>query len=149
MPARLKPVELKLLDGSASHVDMNIGPRKGGPIGPCPSKESEAVRAVWDECALDWELLLTVQDRKAFLSFCRTQVRYDMACQKLEAEGEVDYNSHGRAVTSLWASRVVTLTDQIVKYYVHFGATPTARNRVPGRRITPTEARRGGLDLLT
>ena len=149
MPNRAKPVELKLIEGSPGHDGVSIGPRKGEPIGDCPPKESKAVKTVWDDCARDWELLLTVQDRKAFLAYCRTQVRYDIAYRRLEREGDVDYNSGGRAVASIWAARVVVLTDQVLKYYAQFGATPTARNRVPGKHYTAKEARRGGLDLLT
>ena len=136
-------------EGSAGHDGVHIGPRKSEPVGKCPVKESKAVKVVWDECSSDWELLLTIQDRKAFLAYCRTQVRYDMAYKSLEKEGDVDYNSHGKAVVSLWAARVAVLTDQVLRYYAQFGATPTARNRVPGKHYTAGQARRGGLDLLT
>ena len=149
MTTRVKTAEVKLLEGSPNHSGMNLGPRKDEPVGECPKSESKEVKAIWKECSLDWELLLTIQDRAAFLMYCRTQSLYDETYKELSEDGTVDFNTAGRMITSARFSQLGELTNHLLRLYSTFGATPTARNRVPGKHITSAQARKGGLDLLT
>ena len=151
MGALPKPVEQKVLEGAPGRMRVDIGARKDEAIGDCPSGEPKEVQDIWNQLKEDWDLVLTVSDRPAFLVYCRTQYQYNKAWRKLQREGDMDYNSHGRAVIAAYAQRVSSLADQLMKLLPQFGATPVTRQRVAtGETLSPNQMRKGGgLELLT
>lgn len=144
-----EPAALTLVKGAPSHRPIPIAAETGCDIGDPPAGTTKAVRKVWERLRHEWRLLLTDQDRAAFLAYCRAVVRHDRLERALNREGEFDFNGQGRMVVSAAFRAFKESERDLMKYYVLFGATPATRGRVPGKTMSPGEARRGGLEALT
>ena len=145
-----KPLELAILDGGASHVARNAGPKPDEDVGECPPDEIEEVRDHWNKCREEWALLLSSQDAQQLLEYCRKWVEWDGCYQRILRDGAYTRTGAGAWKVAPWAVRELALGRELSRYRASFGATPVDRNRIPGKYLPATVRKKmSAQDLLT
>ncbi len=130
-----KPVELKILEG-------NPGKRKlPEPIKPnkdsvtCPAHLSYSAKLEWNRIVPELKVLglLTNIDRSALAAYCQAYGRWVEAEKVLKEKGPLHKTEKGNIITSpmLWVANKAL--EQMHKFMVEFGMTPSSRTRISAK----------------
>ena len=132
-----KPTKLKILEGNPGKRPLNMNepqPEAGRPT--CPSHLSATARTEWRRIVPELERLglLTMIDRSALAAYCQAYGRWVQAEKVLKEKGPLYKTEKGNVITSpmLWVANKAI--DQMHRFMVEFGMTPSSRSRisVPG-----------------
>ena len=128
-----KPTIFKLLDGNPGKRPINgqeVIPESKIPI--CPGVLSETARDEWNRLApiLEKMGLISELDMAAFAAYCQAYGRWIEAEEILIEKGNFYKTPNGSIMTSpvLWVANKAL--EQMHKYLIEFGLTPSARSRL-------------------
>ena len=125
-----KPNSLKLIQGS-----RNINPNEptvSTDLPDCPPIVKGDARKEWMRLVPELHRagLLTRVDGVAFAAYCKTYARWVKAEKALESEDTIVVRATGAPMVNPAVMLVQKLLDQMLKYLVEFGMTPSSRSRI-------------------
>jgi len=128
-----RPTAIKILEGEKNRDRINLDepkPKVGRPT--CPDHLSDVARDEWQRIVPELEVLglLTQIDRSALAAYCQAYGRWVEAERVVKQKGVLYKTEKGNVITSpmLWVANKAM--EQMHKYLVEFGMTPSARSRV-------------------
>ena len=137
-----KPVELRVLHGTAAERARAEYPRPRRVLPRCPEHLSGEAEKCWRRLArelYDAGLLSTI-DRDALAAYCSAYARWRRAEEMLAENGEViktaqkededGKTSGGNLVQNPWLAVSNRALEQMTKLAAEFGMTPSSRSRV-------------------
>jgi P27 family predicted phage terminase small subunit len=154
MPGRKpKPTALKELAGNPGHRPLNKAepvPPEGTPV--CPADLSADAKTEWNRIAPDLVQMgvLSRIDTAALAGYCECWSRWRDAERNLSKFGSVIKSPSGYPVQSPYISIASRALDQMRKFLVEFGMTPSSRSRIsagPAPMKKPNDTR-DPLDFL-
>ncbi len=128
-----QPTALKLAAGNPGHRPLNQSEPKPEAVTPtCPPHLSRAAKAEWKRIVPELEKLglLTRIDRAALAAYCGSWARWVQAEKKLDKGNLVVIAPNGYETPSAWFTISRTAADQMRKFLVEFGLTPSSRSRL-------------------
>ena len=124
----VKPAEEHILDGGASKKPINLGARSEKPFPKRPPiKLTPLQKQIWEDLSEQWSHVLTHADVSRF----EKHVILESIWEDSYISGDVD--------------TLLKLVDKLNKGYSDFGATPVARTKLPGVKVSYSSARNKGL----
>jgi len=128
-----KPTALRILQGKPGHRPLNAHePKPDAAIPDCPAELSADAKAEWARLSpyLLRVGLITTADKSAFAAYCQAYGRWIDAERKLADEGELLLTDKNNLVQNprLWVANKAL--DQMYKFMVEFGLTPSSRTRL-------------------
>jgi P27 family predicted phage terminase small subunit len=134
MPGRKpKPTAIKLLDGNPGHRPINKSEPQFSGTPTCPKHLDKVARAEWRrvESELAASGLLTTVDRAALAAYCSAWSRWVNAEESIQKFGAVIKSpKSGFPIQNPYVGIANTAMDQMRKFLVEFGMTPSSRSRV-------------------
>jgi len=130
---RPKPTAAKQLAGNPGKRPLNYREPQPDIVSlPCPRLLVGEARAEWERLAPELTRLgiLTAIDEKALMGYCQTWARWIDAEQKIAKFGSVVKGPNDYPVQSPYLKIAVVALDQMRKYMVEFGLTPSSRSRL-------------------
>ncbi len=143
-----KPVELRVLHGSAAERARAGVPMPRRKLPRCPDFLTEQQAKIWRQTA--GELydagLLTELDRDALAAFCVAKSRWLDAEKIVADKGAVIKTTNGNLIQNPYLAIANRAQEQMTKLMAEFGMTPSARSRVraevqPDRRAAQMRER--------
>ncbi len=130
---RPMPTRIKMLTGNRGK--RPLGDREPEPKVRIPDKPAVLYGAAAEEWDRITELLydlglVTEIDRAALAAYCQCYGRWVQAEEQLKAEGLIIKTSTGYPIQSLYLSIANKALEQMKKFLVEFGMTPSSRTRV-------------------
>lgn len=128
-----KPTSLKLLDGNPGHRAINRNEPKFGGVPTCPKHLSKVAKAEWKRVSgeLIAQGLLTTVDRAALAAYASCWSRWIVAEENIEKFGLVIKSpKSGYPIQNPYLGVANTALDQMRKFLIEFGMTPSARSRI-------------------
>lgn len=125
------PSQVKLLTGSRQPINRRE-PRPTRAIPTCPKWLKGEARAEWRRTATELHRIgvLTVVDRAALAAYCVAWATMVKATEELETGKMVIETSFGNLVQNPWLQVRNRAADDVKKFAVEFGMTPSSRSRV-------------------
>ena len=132
MGRRPKPTRLKVLAGNPGGRKLNQNEPEPTSFATCPDWLTGEAREEWARIAGELEQLglLTAIDQTALAAYCSSFKRWRHAERQIEAGGLVVSAPSGYPVQSPWVSISNTALDQMRKFLIEFGMTPSSRSKV-------------------
>ncbi len=140
--SRPKPTALKILQGNPGGRPINTHePKFELTVPDCPIELNADAKLEWSRLAphLLRMGLITEADRSAFAGYCQAYGRWIEAERYLATEGELLVTDKGNTVQNprLWvANRAL---EQMYKFMVEFGLTPSSRTRLKVNPLSEDE----------
>jgi P27 family predicted phage terminase small subunit len=145
-----KPTHLKLVQGDIHHSRHNKKEAKPKPILPEPPPElSEDARALWDKTALRLHAcgLLTEIDGTVLAAYCQAYGRWAQAERGLADMRRLDpvtsglmiRTKQGNVIQNPLVGTANKAMNDMVRFAVELGMSPSARSRVQANINTPTD----------
>ena len=131
-----KPTALKLLGGNAGkRAITQAEPRYAVRLPPCPSHLNKAARTEWRRVGriLLAQGVITDADRSALAGYCQTYARWVEAELKLQQFGML-LTVDGALSPSPYLRIAERALEQMHRFAVEFGLTPSSRSRVKAGR---------------
>ena len=129
-----KPTALKDLAGNPGKRAKNQHEAQPPRVIPnCPSHLNDEAKKEWHRIVKDLHQagLFTKVDRPALAAYCQAYGRWVMAEEKLDTLASmVDETPNGMQVQSVYLQIANKSMEQMRKFLVEFGMTPSARSRV-------------------
>jgi P27 family predicted phage terminase small subunit len=128
-----KPTAVKELEGNPGKRALNKRePKPVSSIPSCPNHLSGIARQEWGRLTKELYKLgvLSKIDRTALTICCQAYEDYVTACHELKEQGAVLISDKGGMYQNPWVSIKKRSMDQIMRFYVEFGMTPSSRSRV-------------------
>lgn len=129
-----KPTAIKELTGNPGKRPLNQNePQPPREIPQCPRHLNAEAKKEWHRIVKDLHTagLFTKVDRPALAAYCQAYGRWVMAEKKLAGlEDMVDETPNGMRVQSVYLQIANKAMDQMRRFLVEFGMTPSARSRV-------------------
>ena len=131
-----KPTELKILHGNPGKRPLNDRepkPEKGAPSCPPHIRKDKVAAREWRSIikVLDAMGLLTKADRTALALYCEAYSRWIEAGEQVKKIGMVVKNAQtGVVYQSPYLAIVNKAFEQIQKFLIEFGMTPSSRTRI-------------------
>jgi P27 family predicted phage terminase small subunit len=140
MPGRRpKPSALKKLEGNPGKRAINQNEPKPTGIPNCPRHLSDEAKAEWKRIARELAAigLLTSVDRAALAAYCSAYGRWVEAERGLQKSAALIVKSpSGQPMQNPFVGVINTAFDQMRKFLIEFGMTPSSRSRLQVQ-ITP------------
>jgi len=127
-----KPNAIKELHGNPGKRALNKREPKFGGIAKCPPHLSKVAKQEWKRVSQELadSGLLTSVDRAALAGYCSSWARWVDAEDHLNLEGAVVKGVTGTPVRNPYAMISDHALDQLRKFAVEFGMTPSSRSRI-------------------
>lgn len=128
-----KPAALKELEGNPGHRPLDdIGLALPSTLPRCPKHLTGEARREWRRVTkeLAESNLLAGVDRAALAAYCQTWSRWVQAEEQLANDELVKTTDKGYEYPNPWLGIANTALDQMRKFLVEFGMTPSSRSRV-------------------
>jgi P27 family predicted phage terminase small subunit len=128
-----KPTAAKQLAGNPGKRPLNRNEPKFGGVPKCPPHLDKAAKAEWKRVSKELEAvgLLTSVDRAALAAYCSAWSRWVDAEQNIQKFGTVIKSpKSGFPIQNPYVSVANTALDQMRKFLVEFGMTPSSRSRI-------------------
>jgi P27 family predicted phage terminase small subunit len=130
---RPTPTSLKLLNGNPGKRSLNKHEPKFSGIPSCPKHLDKAARTEWKRVASELTAtgLLTTVDRAALAAYCAAWSRWTDAEINIQKFGTVIKSpKSGFPIQNPYVGVANTALDQMRKFAVEFGMTPSSRSRI-------------------
>jgi P27 family predicted phage terminase small subunit len=142
---RPTPTATKILNGNPGKRPINKSEPKFSGIPTCPKHLDKAAKAEWKRVAAELTAagLLTTVDRAALAAYCSAWSRWIGAETNIQKFGTVIKSpKSGFPIQNPYVGVANTALDQMRKFAVEFGMTPSSRSRihVAGENSDPTAA---------
>ena len=130
-----KPTEVKRMQGNPGKRPLNQDepdPEKYKKVPPPPNFLDDVAKTEWRRIArILWPIgLVTKAERSALAAYCVAFSTF-VYCNKMIAdEGYIVLSENGFPMKSPWVTMKDKANEQMMKWLVEFGATPSARSRV-------------------
>jgi P27 family predicted phage terminase small subunit len=143
-----KPTALKILAGNPGHQKLSDDepqPPRGLPT--CPAHLKNEARREWFRIGRELEMLGVVAktDRAALAAYCQLYARWVEAEAALAEQGMIVEAINGAKGRNPHLGIVKDALEQMRKYLIEFGLTPSSRSRL---HVAP-QSKRPGDDLRT
>lgn len=129
-----KPTAMKQLAGNPGKRPLNQHEAQPPRVIPnCPSHLNAEAKKEWHRIVKDLHAagLFTKVDRPALAAYCQAYGRWVMAEKKLVTmEDMTDMTPNGMQVQSVYLQIANKAMEQMRRFLVEFGMTPSARSRV-------------------
>jgi P27 family predicted phage terminase small subunit len=138
-----KPTALKKLTGNPGKRALNHNEPKPDGTPKCPPHLDKAARAEWKRVATDLKRLgmLTSMDRAALAAYCSAWSRWIAAEQSIAKFGTVIKSpKSGYPIQNPYVGIANTALDNIRKFGVEFGLTPSSRSRLNVDTTPPADS---------
>lgn len=127
------PSKLKALRGCPDKRPLNRSepkPREGVP--ECPPHLSDEAKAEWFRIVPELRGcgLLTMVDRAALAGYCQAWGRWVAAETEITKTAEVVLTAKKNAIQNPWLSIANRALEQMSKFLVEFGMSPSSRTRI-------------------
>lgn len=155
-----KPVELRVLHGTASALARDAHPKPRRVLPRCPEYLTGDAEKCWRRLArelFDAGLLTTI-DRDALAAYCVAYARWRKAESQLAGEGEVIRTAEkvdgdgaviggGNLIQNPWLAVANRAQETMAKLAAEFGMSPSSRSRVKAEQSMARELGRaaGGM----
>lgn len=125
------PSQIKLLTGSRQPINRSE-PKPARTMPSCPKFLQGEARAEWRRISRELHRIgvLTVVDRAALAAYCLAWATMVKATEQLETKEMVIETSFGNMVQNPWLQVRNRAMDDMKKFAVEFGMTPSSRGRV-------------------
>lgn len=138
---RPKPTAIKELTGNPGKRPLNDEePEPELALPECPKHLGKHARKEWKRVAAELHSLglLTRIDRAALAGYCQAWERWVAASEQLQKFGAVIKTPTGYPIQNPYLAIANTALDQVRKFAVEFGMTPSSRSRVKtGKKKNP------------
>ena len=137
---RPKPSRVKEIEGNAGKRPVNKNePRPRLAIPDCPDHLDELAKQEWNRIAPElFRLgLLTNIDRAGIAAYCQSWSRWVDAENNLKKFGTVIKTPKGYPIQNPYLSIANAAVDQMRKFEIEFGMTPSSRSRIDTSRLMP------------
>jgi P27 family predicted phage terminase small subunit len=127
------PTALKQLNGNPGKRPLNRNEPKFSGTPTCPKHLDKAARAEWKRVAdeLSAQGLLTTVDRAALAAYCSAWARWINAEEQVQKFGAVIKSpKSGFPIQNPYVGIANTALDQMRKFAIEFGMTPSSRSRI-------------------
>lgn len=134
---RPTPTALKLIRGNPGKRPINKDEPKPKVQTPtCPAHLSKAGRTEWRRIAplLTNIGIMTKVDRAALAAYCQSYARWVEAEKKVAERGEVVKTTNDNIVINPYLSVANKAMDNMRKFLVEFGMTPSSRSRISAEK---------------
>lgn len=127
-----KPTALKVLAGNPGKRRLPTEPELSRAIPRCPKHLDGEARREWRRVAGElYEAgLLTRVDRAALAAYCQAWARWVEAEGKVRELGAVVKTTNGGLMQNTWLGVANRALDEMRRFMVEFGMTPSSRARV-------------------
>jgi P27 family predicted phage terminase small subunit len=128
-----KPTQLKELNGNPGKRPLNRNEPKFSGTPTCPKHLDKVARAEWKRLSAELTAngLLTTVDRAALAGYCSAWARWVAAELKIQTDGTViNSPKSGYPIQNPHVGIANTALDQMRKFAVEFGMTPSSRSRI-------------------
>jgi P27 family predicted phage terminase small subunit len=125
------PSEIKLLTGSRQPINKRE-PKPSRTMPTCPKFLQGEARAEWRRISRELHRIgvLTVVDRAALAAYCLAWATMVKATEQLETKEMVIERAFGNLVQNPWLQVRNRAMDDMKRFAVEFGMTPSSRSRV-------------------
>ena len=127
------PTALKLIQGNPGKRPINKDEPKPEIKAPtCPPHLSRPAKNEWKRIVpiLTNLGIMTKVDRAAIAAYCQSYGRWVEAENKVQERGDVVKTTNGNIVTNPYLSVANRAMDNMRKFLVEFGMTPSSRSRI-------------------
>lgn len=127
-----KPSALKLLQGNPGKRKLNKSEPHPTGVPDCPPELDADAKHEWTRISTELLALglLTSVDRAALAAYCQSWSGWISAVQHIQNEGAVIANPSGRMVKNPWIEIGNAALDNVRRFAVEFGLTPSSRARL-------------------
>jgi len=129
------PTAIKELTGNPGKRPLNLDePQPPKIIPKCPKHLDENARKEWRRISLELHRLnlLTIVDRAALAAYCQAWGRWVEAEANIQRFGAVIKTPKGLPLVNPYLRIAERAIDQMRKFLVEFGMTPSSRSRIKG-----------------
>ena len=127
------PTALKLIRGNPGKRPINRDePKPAVTIPTCPAHLSPIAKTEWRRISKMLANLgiVTPIDRAALAAYCQSYGRWVDAEKKVQERGDVVKSANGNIMTNPYLSVANRAMDNMRKFLVEFGMTPSSRSRI-------------------
>lgn len=139
---RPKPTALKIMQGNPGKRPLNNSEPTPTGTPTCPRHLSKEAKAEWRRISEELSAmgLLTKVDRAALAAYCEAWARWCEAERQIQKFGLVVKSPSGYPMQNPYVGIANTALDQMRKFLVEFGMTPSSRSRL-SVETTPKESK--------
>jgi P27 family predicted phage terminase small subunit len=130
---RPKPTALRELEGNRGHRPLNRSEPKPSGVPKCPPHLDKAAKREWKRISAELVTLglLTELDRAALAGYCASWSRWVDAEENVQKFGTVIKSpKSGFPIQNPYVGVANTALDQMRRFMVEFGMTPSSRSRI-------------------
>jgi len=135
-----KPTKLRMLQGNPGKRPLNTQePAYRALQSECPEFLGVQARKEWDriKAVFDQQELITESDYSALTAYCAAWGRWIEAEDHIKQSGMLVKSPSGYAIQNPWLAISNRAFEQMMKFMVEFGMTPSSRSRV--KTVGPEE----------